>query len=136
MKKYILTLVLLFFAQIYFLSAQNLVGYSVNEIKKVMPKIRPTFELDESTLESKNPSIKYSDPDGDNTLMFFIDQDGLCKYCKFMLETDLAKHAVDTLTKNYKYIDKLTWRDTKGRKDCVIQMVNSEWFFTIIIKEE
>ncbi|PLW99842.1 MAG: hypothetical protein C0594_16545 [Marinilabiliales bacterium] len=107
----------------------------MKDIKKMMPKVRSGFYLDETTMESKNPSLKYTDKSEDNTLMFFLDEDGICKYEKFMLDIDKAKYTVDTLTKNYKYLDDLKWEHDNGRKECLIQMKNSEWFFTVFITE-
>lgn len=116
--------------------SQNLVGYNVDEIRKIVKKVRPSYEVDETSLDGKNPSIKFMDKEGDNTLMYFIDENGICKYAKFMLDIDVAKNTVDTLTRKHKYVDKLTWIDKTGKKDCRIQMQNSDWFFTLLITEE
>lgn len=119
-----------------FMFAQNLIGKHVNDIRTIMPKLRPGFHVDNTTVEAK--SIKYIDKGGDNTLIFFIDEKGICKYQKFMMEINFAKNAVDTLTKNYKYLDKLTWLDKRNDNDYLIQMQNNEYYFTVVysLKED
>ncbi|OFX42350.1 MAG: hypothetical protein A2046_11055 [Bacteroidetes bacterium GWA2_30_7] len=119
-----------------FIIAQNLIGLHANEIKTIMPKLRPKFHIDNTTVEAK--SIKFIDQGGDNTLIFFIDDKGICKYQKFMMEVNYAKNTVDTLTKNYKYIDKLTWIDKRNNTDYLIQMQNNEYYFTVVysLKDE
>lgn len=119
-----------------FLIAQNLIGRHVNEIKTLVPKLRPKYHIDNTTVEAK--SIKFIDQGGDNTLIFFTDEKGICKYQKFMMEVNFAKNTVDTLTKNYKYLDKLTWLDTRNNNDYLIKMQNNEYYFTVVysLKDE
>lgn len=133
MKKiYLIAILILFICS--FSESQNFIGLHVDDIKKAMPKLRPKFKIDNTTVEAK--SIKYIDQGGDNTLIFFLDDKGICQYQKFMMEVNFAKNTVDTLTKNYKYIDKLTWLDKKSNKDYVIKMQNNEYYFTVIYSEK
>ena len=89
-----------------------------------------------TTVEAK--SVKFIDQGGDNTLIFFIDEKGFCKYQKFMMEVNFAKNTVDTLTKNYKYLDNLTWLDKRNDKDYLIKMQNNDYYFTVVysLKED
>ncbi|OFX19869.1 MAG: hypothetical protein A2033_19790 [Bacteroidetes bacterium GWA2_31_9] len=116
--------------------SQNLIGQHVNDIKATMSKLRPKYHIDNTTVEAK--SVKFIDQGGDNTLIFFIDEKGFCKYQKFMMEVNFAKNTVDTLTKNYKYLDNLTWLDKRNDKDYLIKMQNNDYYFTVVysLKED
>lgn len=133
MKK-LLLIVILTISSFSLIEAQNLIGHNATDVRRLMKTLRPTFKEDVSIVNPK--SIKYVDKTKDNTLMFFINEKGICTYQKFMLDVSCAKNAVDTLNKRFKYLDNLTWADRRNSKDYVIKMVNNEWYFTIQISEK
>ena len=116
------------------LHAQNYIGKNSLDIKISMKENRG-YVMDDRTINTTNPCIKYIDTRKEKTLMFFLDDYGNCLYSKFMIDTKFAKHSVDTLTRKYKYLDNLTWLDKTGEVPCIIRMQNSDYFFTIIIEE-
>lgn len=132
MKKILISIVIII-STLTFVKAQNFIGHSVDEIRTTMKRIRPDFREDNSTINAK--SIKYVDKAKDNTLIFFLSPEGKCLYSKFMLDVSYAKSAVDTLTKNYTYLDNLTWADERNGDDFTIKMVNNEYYFTIVISK-
>lgn len=136
MKYKAITILIIFLSISNLNIAQNLIGRHINDIKTIMPKLRPKYHIDNTTVEAK--SVKFIDQGGDNTLIFFIDDKGFCKYQKFMMEVNFAKNTVDTLTKNYKYLDNLTWLDKRNDKDYLIKMQNNEYYFTVVysLKED
>ncbi|MBI4649086.1 MAG: hypothetical protein HY738_21475 [Bacteroidia bacterium] len=101
-----------------------------------MKQLRPDYLIDDSSINDKYPSLKFTDKDEDNTLIYFLDENGYCKYCKLMLASGQAKYVVDTLSRKYKYIDTLTWEDNRSKKPSIIKMKNSDWYFTLIITEK
>lgn len=132
--KNLLIITALIISSIGIISAQNLIGKNVNEIRQTMKRVRPDFREDKSTINAK--SLKYIDKTKDNTLIFFLSENKICKYSKFMLDVSCAKNTVDTLTKSFKYTDNLTWLDKRNGKDYEIKLLNNEWYFTLQIYEK
>jgi len=99
MMKKLLLIVILTISSFSLIEAQNLIGHNATDVRRLMKTLRPTFKEDVSIVNPK--SIKYVDKTKDNTLMFFINEKGICTFQKFMLDVSCAKNTVDTLSGNF-----------------------------------
>ncbi|MBN2682211.1 MAG: hypothetical protein JXR58_06855 [Bacteroidales bacterium] len=133
MKHLILTLAFFF---LFFQGSlgQNLIGKSVDLIKKYMTAKYPKYYCDDTSLKGVHSSIKFIDEDEMRTLMFFFDENNKCKYSKFIIDNTLIKVSLDSLNRKYEYKGNLVWIEQQKTKKFAIAMQKNEWFFTIIIQ--
>ncbi len=115
------------------IKSQNLVGCHISEIKETMKSVHPAYILDEGGLNNlKNISIKYKDTEGDITMIFFLSKYGYCKYTKFIIDNLHKENTVETLDNNFESKGNAIWLENKDKKNYLIKLIESEWFFTLV----
>jgi len=134
MKNLIITFALFFVSSA--MMGQNLIGKSVDDVKKSMKKLYPALSCDDSNLKSLHSTLKFTDKDDLKTLMFFFDESKKCEMSKFMLDNSLLKNSLDTLNKKYDYKGSLKWIESSKGKQYEIILQKNEWFFTLIIQNK
>lgn len=134
MKRFLSVLIVLF-AVSFMANSQNLVGLHKAEILKYMRENHPKLHLDDRTISSKNPALKYMDNAEERTLNFFLTDKNYCNYSKFIYDSSLFKEVMVDLIKKYKYEGKMRWIGQRDGKDYTITLEKSEWFITVLIKE-
>lgn len=115
------------------IKSQNLVGCHISEIKETMKSVHPAYILDDGGLNNpKNISIKYKDPEGDITMIFFLSKYSYCKYSKFIIDNLHKENTVETLDNNFEPKGNAIWLEHKDKKNYLIKLIESEWFFTLV----
>lgn len=93
------------------------------------------FRLSTTT---KNPVfryLKYENNIKTETLLFFLSEDDVCTYYKFLGDYSCFNSKIGELNEKHKKIDEYTWaEETKGEK-FRIELEKGEWFFTITTRK-
>lgn len=130
MKKLALIALLLPFFTI--LSAQNLIGYKENEIRKYMSENMKDLSLNKVT-NNKFIYLKYSDTSDSYTTLFFLGPDSVCKSIRIICDDEAKARKIKEFNTLYKRTGENHWVDRKNGKEYQIILVDNEWSSTITI---
>lgn len=130
MKRFALIALLMPFFTI--LSAQNLIGYKENEIRKYMSENMKELSLNKVT-NSKFTYLKYSDRSESYTTLFFLGPDLVCKSIRIICDEEAKAKKIKEFNSFYKRTGENHWIDRKDGKEYQIILVDNEWSSTITI---
>ncbi len=117
------------------LFSQNLINRTESEIKTIMKEQYKDFRLNTST---RNPSyryLKYENHSNSETLLFFLSEEGVCTYYKYMGDYALYGSKIAELNRKYKKTGKNTWLEELEGEKYSIELNKGEWFFTLTTRK-
>ena len=117
------------------LPAQNLIGYTKEEILKIMKEEHHDFVLNTSTRNPVYRYLKYEDLTRTRTILFFLSEDDKCTYFKFLGDYSYLKTKTAELNEKYQKIDESTWMETRENEKYRIELEKGEWFFTVTTRK-
>jgi len=130
-----ITVVAILFLTNLALSGQNLIGYNSAEIKKYMKENCEDMNLND-VRNSRFKYLKYSDNYDNQTFLFFLTPDSVCKSVRQICDLSLRSKKVKEFDKIYSKIGVNSWLDTKNKKDYLIQLTDEEWSFVVTIEPQ
>ena len=116
------------------ISGQNLIGYSESEIRKYMAENQKGMIFQSFTNNSTFRYLKYSDKDETQTLLFFLNEQSLCKSSRLVCDKSLKNEKIKELNAAYKKTGDNQWLETKNGKSYLIEVKEEEWSFNVTIK--
>jgi hypothetical protein len=126
---------LLFFLACKLLFSQNLINHTASEVKTIMKAEYKDFRLSTTT---KNPSyryLKYENYLRTETLLFFLSDDEVCTYCKYLGDYACYNSRIGELNEKHRKISENAWiEELKGEK-YRIELEKGEWFFTLTTRK-
>lgn len=133
MKKFFVMCVFILFASHSFVSAQDFIGKTVEEIKSLMEESKKEFSFTREVDTEEYHYLKFENKDKTKTMLFILSDEGICEYTRLMCDYALLKNMVDSLNANYKYQKDQTWFDYRPDEeyDYLIELEKRDWFFTI-----
>ena len=114
---------------------QNLIGYNDKEIRKYMKENRREMSLDNVT-NDKFKYLKYSDSSDNQTLLFFLNPDSVCRSVRMICDVRIKAAKVKEFNSIYKQSEENRWVDKRDGKDYLIEMRDEKWSFTITIEPD
>jgi folate-binding Fe-S cluster repair protein YgfZ len=117
------------------LSAQNLLGYRPNDIKKYMKENQETMEFQSLTFNNTFKYAKYADKDGNQTTLFFFTADSICKGIRMICDKSIEPAMIKDLDSKYKKTANNTWTESKNGTNYIIELREEEWSFNVTISK-
>ena len=136
MKKCIVLSSILFVALIS-LNGQNLIGYSDQEIRKYMLENEKSLDYQSFVNNSTFKYLKYADSEGTITVLFFLNEQMICKSIRQVCDKSVRAQKIKELNTKFKKIGDNQWIDAKNDKNYLIVLKDEDYSFnvTITLKE-
>lgn len=115
--------------------AQILIGYSATEIRDFMTENRKEMSLN----KVKNDSfkyLKYSDATDSETMLFFLDNDSVCKGIRIICEKSKSMIRNKEFDKSFRKTAENRWIHELHGKIINIRLEEDEWSAVINIQPE
>jgi|GEM_PF-2321718 len=117
----------------FLLSAQDFIGKTKEEVRKLMAEYQKELIEDESAKNPVYDMIKYSDRDENQTILFVF-ENGLCRYYKQMCDYALLKEITKKLDSEYTKTNDSTWCYQSEGNNYVISLKKEQWYFVVDTK--
>jgi hypothetical protein len=112
---------------------QNLIGYNDFEIRKFMKDKKGEMNFDK-VINNKFIYLKYSDNYDNQTILFFLSPDSVCKNVRIICDKGLKAEKINEFNKLYRKNGDNKWIDRRGGKDYYIEIKDEKWSTVIIIE--
>lgn len=116
------------------LSAQNLLGYKYKDIRQYMRENMKEMSFQGLTFNNTFKYLKYADSDGNQTILFFLTADSVCKSIRLISDKSLKADKIKELDTKYKKTGTNLWTDTKDGKNYVIELRDEEFTINVTIR--
>jgi hypothetical protein len=133
MKK--LTLSVSFILLCFIVQGQNLIGLRGKEIRKYMKENRSEMNYN-IVVNNKFNYLKYSDNSENQTLLFFLNKDSVCREVRITCDHGLKAQKIKEYDSRYKKNGESSWIENRDGKNYDIELKDGKWSFVISIKPE
>jgi hypothetical protein len=123
--KFFLTAVLL----IIFVNAaqgQNLIGYGYDDIVKYMKENRKDMSMNRVN-NSKFRYLKYTDDSENQTVLFFLGADSICKSIRMICDESSKNQRISEFNSIYRKRGENRWIDTRQGVNYIIELKDEDW---------
>ena len=115
--------------------SQNLIGYKAEDIIKYMKVNRKEMNYND-VVNNKFSYLKYSDNLENQTILFFLGPDAVCKSERIICDVSLKSSKVREYNSQYKPIGQNKWVDKRGDKTYIIELLDGKWSCVVSIESE
>jgi hypothetical protein len=115
--------------------SQNLIGYKESEILKYMKENRHDMNYN-NVVNSKFSYLKYSDNLENQTVLFFLNPDSVCRNVRIICDINMKSQMIKEFDSKYKKSGENKWIDKRERKDYLIELMEGKWSCVISIEPE
>ena len=112
---------------------QNLVGYSSGEIRDYMQKNYDDMGLEKVT-NKMFKYLKYTDSYGDQTLIFFLNGDSVCRSMRLICAMNIRNEKIKEFNDTFRKTGATRWIDTRNGRDYIIELKDDKWSCTFSIE--
>jgi hypothetical protein len=116
------------------LQGQNLIGYSEKDVRQYMTDNQKEMTFQSFINNSTFKYLKYTNSDETITLLFFLNEQSICKSVRFVCDKSLKTEKTKELDSKYTKIGENQWVETKNGKKYLIEMKEEDWSFNVTIK--
>jgi hypothetical protein len=113
--------------------SQNLVGYRENDIRKYMKENRHDMNYN-NVVNSQFRYLKYSDNSENQTLLFFLDADSVCKSVRIICDVSMKPEKLKEFNSHYTKNGDNRWLNKRDGKDYLIEITDGKWSCVISIE--
>lgn len=114
--------------------SQNFIGQYKEDIRKNTKAAYPGFVFDNEVVNGKKSFIKYVNVFEEQTLLFILDEKGVCTSTARMYNTWLFDQVVKELDSKYKKKNSTTWLEYTDGKVYEKSLKKGNWFITVITR--
>jgi hypothetical protein len=114
---------------------QNLIGYSYRDIRKYMNENCRDMSFNNVT-NNKFNYLKYTDSSDSQTLLFFFNQDSVCKSVRLICDNGLKAGKIKEFNSLYQRSGENRWIDRRDKKDYFVEIKDDKWSFAITIESD
>lgn len=114
--------------------SQNFIGQSKEDIRKSAKATYPGFVFDKEVVNGKKSFIKYVNTFEEQTILFILDEKGVCTSTARMYNTWLLDQVVKELDSKYKKKNSTTWLEYSNGKVYEKTLKKGNWFITVITR--
>jgi len=115
--------------------SQNLIGYKENEIRKFMKENHSDMNYN-TVINSKFNYLKYSDNMENQTILFFLTPDSVCRNVRIICDISLKSQKVKELNTQYLKNGENKWIDKQKGKDYLVEMTDGKWSCVVSIESK
>ena len=115
--------------------SQNLIGYKEKEILKYMKENHSDMNYN-TVINSKFNYLKYSDNLENQTILFFLNPDSVCRSVRIICDISMKSQKVKELDSQYLKNGENKWIDKQKGKDYFIEMAEGKWSCVISIESK
>ena len=133
MKTIKVSLVILFFLSIN-LKGQNLIGSGEKEIRQYMSENLKSMTFQSFTNNNTFKYLKYTDNDETQTLLFFLNEQLVCKSVRIICDKSLKSEKIKEFNTLYTKTGESQWTESKNGKRYLIEIKYDEWTFNVTFK--
>ena len=131
----IITLSAVLLLTCFFAHSQNLIGYKQKDILRYMKENRSEMNIN-SVTNSKFSYLKYSDNYENQTMLFFLNPDSVCKSIRLICDVSMKSEKVKELNSRYVKSGENRWLDKRDGKVFRIDIIDGKWSCVISIESE
>ena len=115
--------------------SQNLIGYKEKEIQKYMKENYHDMNFN-NVVNSKFSYLKYSDNSENQTVLFFLNPDSVCRSVRIICDVSMKSQKMKEL--DYQYLTKgeNMWIDTRNGKEYLVEIMEGKWSCVVSIEPE
>ena len=114
---------------------QNLIGLREKEVMKYMKENRHDMNYN-NIINSKFNYLKYSDNSENETVLFFLTPDSVCRSVRIICDESIKSQKIKELDSKYVKKGENKWIDKKGGKEYLIEIMEGKWSCIISIEPE
>ena len=115
--------------------SQNLIGYKAEDIIKYMKVNRKEMNYND-VVNNKFSYLKYSDNLENQTILFFLGPDAVCRSERIICDVSLKSAKMREYNSQYKPIGQNKWVDKRGDKTYIIELLDGKWSCVVSIESE
>jgi len=115
--------------------SQNLIGYKAKDILKYMKMNHSDMNYN-NVVNSKFSYLKYSDNNEDQTILFFLNSDSICRSERIIFDLKLKPVKSKELDSKYIKNGDNKWIDNHGGKTYNIELMDDNWSSVISVESE
>lgn len=115
---------------------QNYIGMHKDDIAKVLKQQNPDFRIDNSVINNTYHYLKFEDKISEQTILFFLSEDDVCKYVRWISDYANLNDMMGMLNREYRPIGDKTWTYSHDGKIYTVRLEEEKWYFTVNIREE
>jgi hypothetical protein len=116
-----------------FTYSQNLIGHNGKDIRRYMRDHRKDMNFN-TVRNSEFSYLKYSDNSDNQTILFFLTPDSVCKSVRVICDSMLKPEKIKEFDAAYKKIGNNAWMDNRNGKNYLIALRDEKWSCTITIE--
>jgi hypothetical protein len=116
------------------INGQNLIGYNDSEIRKYMAENQKGMTFQKFTNNSTFRYLKYVDEDEMQTLLFFLNDQAICKSVRLVCDKSMKTEIIKDYNTIYKKSGENQWVEAKSGKNYLIDLKDEEWSINVTIK--
>ena len=118
-----------------YLQSQNLIGYKGKDILKYMKMNRSEMNYN-NVVNSKFSYLKYSDSTENQTFLFFLNPDSVCRSVRIICDINMKSQKVKEFDSKYLKKGENKWIDKLGGKNYLIELMEGKWSYVISIESD
>ncbi len=115
--------------------SQNLIGYKAKDILRYMKENRNEMNYN-NVVNSKFSYLKYSDNPENQTVLFFLNPDSVCRSERIICDVNMRAAKVKEFNAQYVKTGVNKWIDKHGGKVYFIEIMDGKWSCVIAIESE
>jgi hypothetical protein len=115
--------------------SQNLIGYKEKDIVKYMKVNRREMNYN-NVVNSKFSYLKYSDNQENQTLLFFLNPDSVCRSVRIICDATMKAEKEKEFNSLYIKKSENRWIDKRDGKDYIIEVNDGQWSCVISIEPD
>jgi hypothetical protein len=119
----------------FIVQSQNLIGLNGKEIRKFMKENRSEMNYN-IVVNNKFNYLKYSDNSEDQTILFFMNRDSVCREVRITCDQGLKTQKIKEFDSRYKKNGENSWIENREGKNYKIELKEGKWSFVISIEPE
>jgi hypothetical protein len=115
--------------------SQNLIGFNPKEIQKYMKENQREMNYN-NVVNSKFSYLKYSDNSDNQTMLFFLSPDSVCRSVRIICDVSMKSQKIKELNSHYKKSGENQWIDRRNGKEYLIGIMEGKWSCVISIESK
>jgi hypothetical protein len=113
--------------------SQNLIGYKEKDIVQYMKVNRSEMNFN-NVVNSKFSYLKYSDNQDNQTVLFFLNPDSVCRSVRIICNATMKAEKEKEFNSRYIKKGENRWIDKRDGKDYLIEVNDGQWSCVISIE--